>query len=249
MRSPIDRFESYQGLFRGKDGLEIGGPSELFRKVLPIYEVARSLDGVNFSHETMWEGHLSEGRTFNFMDDRVGWQFICEAVALGPIADDSYDFVISSNCLEHVANPLKALSEWRRVIRPGGHLLLVLPRKESNFDRNREITSFGHLLADLENNTTEQDLTHLDEILERHEYDLDPPLSTRLLSVLTLRGRRPAMTRESMRERGLANFENRGLHHHVFDQELIAAVFRQLDFEPILRTSTVIDHISVARKT
>ena len=247
-RSPVANHRAYQDVVRGKVGLEIGGPSEIFRRVLPIYEVAKSVDGVNFSSKTMWEGQLVEGQTYAYLNARFGRQYICDATDLGPIGADSYDFVASSNNLEHMANPLKAVGEWLRVLRAGGCLFLVLPRKESNFDRKRDVTTFEHLLDDLKKDTSERDLTHLQEIIDRHDYAMDPPILRRFMSLATLRGFRPAMNPETMRQRGLANFENRGLHHHVFDHDLLERIFRHFGMKPILKTSTAIDYVAVAQK-
>ncbi len=44
-----------------------------------------------------------------------------------PIADGRYDLVFSSHSLEHSISPLFALWEWKRVLRPGGYLYIVLP--------------------------------------------------------------------------------------------------------------------------
>ena len=41
-----------------------------------------------------------------------------------PVADESVDVVLSTQVLEHVADPGRYLSECRRVLRPGGRLLL-----------------------------------------------------------------------------------------------------------------------------
>jgi SAM-dependent methyltransferase len=231
-RSPLPQYQSYQAAFRGKSGIEIGGPSKIFRRDLPIYKVMRALDGVNFSAQTVWEGSLAQGQNFEYMKGRRGQQFIAEGSDLQAIADSSYDFLISCNNLEHLANPLKALTEWRRVITPGGHILLVLPRKESNFDHRRDITRFEHLLEDLANGTDEHDLTHLPEILERHDRSMDEASGDL----------------EAFRQRSLLNFENRCLHHHVFDAQLIDQMFEHAGMEVLLRTTTHTDHMALARK-
>lgn len=231
-RSPLPDHRAYQGLIRGKEGIEIGGPTKLFRRDLPIYKVAKSLDGVNFSDSTVWEGRLTEGQTYRYLKNRVGRQFICDATDLSQIPSGQYDFVLSSNNLEHIANPLKAVGEWLRILRPGGHLLLVLPRRESNFDHRREITEFRHLLDDLEQGSTEHDQTHLEEILDRHDYAMTPDSGDR----------------ETLKRRGLANFENRCLHHHVFDAPLIEAMFRHFRLLTVLMTATPTDCIAIARK-
>ena len=231
-RSPLPNHRAYQALFDGRAGLEIGGPSKLFRRDLPIYKVMRALDGVNFSAQTVWEGALHEGRTFEYLKGRTGQQFIGEGADLAALASQHYDFLISCNNLEHIANPLKALAEWRRVVRPGGHILLVLPRKESNFDHARDTTRFEHLLDDLARDVDEHDLTHVDEILARHDRQMD-----------TASG-----DLEALRKRSLRNFENRCLHHHVFDMPLIDRMFEHAGMDVLLRTETTTDHIAVARK-
>ncbi len=198
----------YQHLLKNRHGVEIGGPSTLFKTVLPVYQVIADLDNVNFSTETMWEGSLTEERPFNYYQKKQGRQFIAEATNLIPIKDDTYDFLLSSNCLEHIANPLKAVKEWIRVLKPDGYLLLVLPKKEIGFDHKRATTSFEHILQDYTNEITEQDLTHLDEILALHDLSRD----------------RRAVNYEKFKSRSLNNFQSRGLHHHVFDMPLIKKI-------------------------
>ena len=43
------------------------------------------------------------------------------------VPDASFDMVFSSHSLEHSISPLFALWEWKRVIRPGGYLMIVIP--------------------------------------------------------------------------------------------------------------------------
>jgi SAM-dependent methyltransferase len=44
-----------------------------------------------------------------------------------PSPDETFDFVIANHVLEHVADDLKALSELRRVLKPGGLAILQTP--------------------------------------------------------------------------------------------------------------------------
>ena len=44
-----------------------------------------------------------------------------------PLADKSMDFVFSSNVLEHVPNRKQVVQEIRRVLRPGGQCLTIVP--------------------------------------------------------------------------------------------------------------------------
>jgi glycosyltransferase involved in cell wall biosynthesis len=63
-----------------------------------------------------------------------------------PLEDNSVDFVISSHAIEHFPDPIKALKEWYRVVRPGGFLYIVAPHKERTFDRDRERTTLPELI-------------------------------------------------------------------------------------------------------
>lgn len=222
-------------LFYDKSGLEIGGPSGIFKDegILPIYRAVKSLDGVNFSRNTLWEHGLEEGQTYKFRANCVGNQFICEVTELckAKFVDD-YDFVISSNCLEHVANPLDAMRRCLGVLKDGGLLLLVLPRKESNFDHKRSSTPFQHVLNDWISCVGEDDLTHLDEILEKHDLSLDPP----------------AGDKENFKKRSLDNFKNRALHHHVFDLNVLYSMYKFFGIEEIAAVETESEYIIVGRK-
>jgi SAM-dependent methyltransferase len=44
-----------------------------------------------------------------------------------PCADESFDLIISQECLEHVRDPFKAMNEMYRVLKKGGKIYLQLP--------------------------------------------------------------------------------------------------------------------------
>lgn len=189
----------------GKFGLEIGGPSAVFGDsgILPLYTSVRGLDNCVFSLETIWEGRRAEGATFSYCPGKApGFNFVREATDLHEIEDQKYDFVLSSHNLEHISNPLKALREWMRVMKPGGNLIILLPNYRQTFDHRRKPTGVEHMLEDYRQQRDERDLTHLPEILELHDLSRDPG----------------AGSAEQFRERSLRNFANRCLHHHVYDE-------------------------------
>ena len=229
----IPHSDSWITLVKDKSGLEIGGPSGIFSKnnYLPIYPFVKSLDGVNFSNNTIWEGEIEQGTNYVY-DGKKGFQYIAEGTSLNLIKDDTYDFVLSCNNLEHIANPIKSLLEWKRVIKNGGCVILILPRKESNFDHKRSITSFSHLKNDFERNTGENDLTHLDEIIELHDLKRDSH----------------AGSFENFKKRSQDNFQNRSLHHHVFDIALLEAVFNYIGMKVLISHSSPTDHFIAASK-
>ena len=47
------------------------------------------------------------------------------------LADDSYDGIYGSHCLEHVHDPLQTLRECRRILRPDGAVVMVTPNADS----------------------------------------------------------------------------------------------------------------------
>lgn len=94
------------------------------------------------------------------------------------IEDGSYDCVIASHCLEHIANPIKALREWRRVLRSNELLLLILPHRDHTFDWRRPATTIEHMKSDYEDDVSESDMTHLDEVLSLHDLSRDPGAGT-----------------------------------------------------------------------
>ena len=70
-RPYIELAKQYEGL----NGIEIGGPSALFnlKGAFPIYLYAQSVDGVNFSDSTIWEGQISNG-DYHYSQHKIGKQ-------------------------------------------------------------------------------------------------------------------------------------------------------------------------------
>ena len=46
------------------------------------------------------------------------------------IKNNSMNFVYSSHCLEHITDPYKALQNWIRITKLGGHLILAVPDED-----------------------------------------------------------------------------------------------------------------------
>lgn len=93
---------------------------------------------------------------------------------LTAFADDSQDFVIASHVVEHLAAPIWSLSEFFRVVRPGGYVVLVLPDRRLTFDRHRAPTSIEHLLREHAAGVREIDDDHLLDFLANVAGDADP---------------------------------------------------------------------------
>lgn len=195
--------------FAKKNGVEIGGPSDIFSS---IYDVVNSCDGVNFSNNTEW--WIGDDLYF-YGEKKLGKVVICDATHMDKIEDGKYDYCISSNNLEHIANPIKALYEMKRITCYGGVILMIVPMKSKCFDHNRDDTTFQHMVDDFKMDVKEDDLSHLDEIMEKHDFDMD----------------RGCDGKREYFERAQNNVENRCLHHHVFSLKTLRNLYEYLGIE------------------
>lgn len=64
------------------------------------------------------------------------------------VPTESVDFVIANHLLEHTQDPISAIRNWLRVIKPGGVLYMAVPHKEYTFDRDRPVTPLEHVIRD-----------------------------------------------------------------------------------------------------
>jgi SAM-dependent methyltransferase len=67
---------------------------------------------------------------------------------LRTIGDTSQDFVIANHLLEHCQDPIGALGNMLRVLKPNGILYMAVPDKRFTFDVDRPVTHIHHLLQD-----------------------------------------------------------------------------------------------------
>ena len=63
-----------------------------------------------------------------------------DAQYLNGIEDESFDYVYSSHCLEHMIDVKIALKNWFRVVRRGGFLLLAIPHRDL-YEKVKELPS------------------------------------------------------------------------------------------------------------
>jgi ubiquinone/menaquinone biosynthesis C-methylase UbiE len=78
----------------------------------------------------------------------VNVDIIADGEQLESIADATQDFVIANHFVEHCQDPIGALLNMFRVLKPGGILYLAIPDKRCSFDIDRPVTSLEHLMRD-----------------------------------------------------------------------------------------------------
>jgi SAM-dependent methyltransferase len=86
------------------DGLDIGGKPDPLILYVELF------------------GRMRSVRTWDWEDG--------DAQFLQSIADETFDFVHSSHCLEHLRDPREGLRHWFRVLKPGGHLIVTVPDED-----------------------------------------------------------------------------------------------------------------------
>ncbi|RJP20405.1 MAG: class I SAM-dependent methyltransferase [Candidatus Abyssobacteria bacterium SURF_5] len=160
-------------------------------------------------------------RFFEFAHAKCLVDAISDASIL-PFKDDSLDYIASSHLLEHLANPIRALVEWNRIVRAGGIVYLVVPDRRFTFDRFRERTPLSHLISDFERATTDCDPTHIDDFVTRADFQQMRP---------DLRSADIPRAREEYR-RSCENDIRAGrpinIHFHVFEKEDVVDLMEYL---------------------
>lgn len=120
-----------------------------------------------------------------------------------PVADGSLDFVFSSHVLEHLWNPLGHFDHWRRKLKPGGLVLVVVPAADGTKD---------FMLAP----------TSSEQLAEEHRSGrFDVPLSSyqRWVREHRFLGDQDALARQRFAERY-------SIHVHVYDWVTITNLLR-----------------------
>lgn len=218
----------YKKLFSGKIGLEIGGPSHLWRKTFPIYRWAKRLDNYDFSDYAIRHNKgVGRGR-FRYFLHKSGDQY-CGENELQRLKEESYDFIVLRDVLEHTSNPLKMLETICNLTKIGGTVVVVTPNKLGTFDYARKYTTFKHIIEDFINDTQEDDGTHFQELKDlTHDHDR-PQYSTReeLYSIID------------------KNYKTREAHHHVFSLEVLARCCSEAGFKVIYASEEIFPHTLV----
>ena len=88
---------------------------------------------------------------------------------LATLANESFDFLISSHQLEHCWSPLRAIQNHLRVIKKSGVIFYAIPDHENHIDKNRKVSDLECVLEDYfttdPNEKRKRILRHYDEYL------------------------------------------------------------------------------------
>jgi SAM-dependent methyltransferase len=146
-----------------------------------------------------------------------------------PFRDNSLDYVVTSHVLEHVANPIAALAEWYRVLRPGGIIYLLVPDRRFTWDHPRPLTTVEHFLDDFERGTTPADATHIDDFALGLDWSQFSPATP----AVEIPAQRATLAR-GMHE-AVARGEHLNIHFHTFEPANLRALIERLRTWPRTR--------------
>lgn len=133
-----------------------------------------------------------------------------------PFDDSSIGILTSSHCLEHMANPIKTILEWQRVVGRYGIVWFILPHASRTFDNKRHLTTLEHLYQDFNKGVEDDDKTHWDEF--------------RRLVLLSGHSLIPSDYLEPAKDDNFEFFNNkRLLHHHTWTLDTFIELIKSLD--------------------
>ena len=153
--------------------LEIGGPTP---HAGFIYDSVARADNVAerniFALMHQWGAYPEEGdfdgHPFAPMGTVMGTTYQRHAARLVGVPDVAYDVIMASHVLEHVLDPIAALREWDRKLKPGGWMLLLLPWAPNvDYDARREPANMQQLV-----HLAQRDASFDAKILSRHAEQL-----------------------------------------------------------------------------
>jgi SAM-dependent methyltransferase len=193
-------------LIAQKNILEIGGPSGL---IYSWYSKMNSVSFLNYSSSMAAYHHgytpPNPSNTAKIYDG--------DASDATPFIQNrllrKFDCVITSHTLEHFANPIKALLFWSTALKNNGAIITIVPNKNECWDRARQYTTIEHLIEDFNKNTSERDMTHLEE-------------SSCMIES------RPTYYKDV----GSTN-ETRVIHHHVFSTDTLKLCHEMAGFKTL----------------
>ncbi len=222
----IFNFEELNNIIKNitynKYGLEIGGPS--IRTGNIIYENSKKIDNTILSQSIKIEKYTNK-KKYNYI-------YLNDHTNLKDIENNKYDFIFSSNCLEHIANPLKAIEESLRVLKKNGCIILILPEKRYTFDHFRKYSEFKDLFDAYLSNKKEDDLSNLENILKYHDLSKDR-IHTKF---------------DDFKEKCEKNFETRIIHHYVYHFDLLMQICNYFKCDFIYKFENHVDLWFIMRK-
>jgi len=127
------------GRYLAGDGIEIGALHQPLR--VPRAARVRYVDRLDTAALRARYPELAN-------DPLVNVDVVDNGETLGTFAAASLDFVIANHFIEHTQDPLGAIANFLRVLKPGGRVYMAVPDKRWTFDAARSVTPLEHTYRD-----------------------------------------------------------------------------------------------------
>tara|TARA_B110000879_G_C11116345_1_gene489719 strand:+ start:738 stop:1463 length:726 start_codon:yes stop_codon:yes gene_type:complete len=216
-----------------KIALEIGGPTLLFtheyfpnidsEKYFELYSLFNSVDSVNLYNLESFQTVKKSANNTVYRTMYTSFDALTT----------KYDWLLSSHTIEHIANPIKFLKDYRNLLNDEGHIITFLPNKYMYWERHREFTTFEHIISDYENDVGEDDKTHIEEnLIDDHPYNINPNHPDNI----------SGLTWKQMCE---DNEKHRGMHHHVYSADTCQKLHEYCGFSTIACFISPLDPLQI----
>ena len=91
----------------------------------PVIDIGAGIDPIPVGNPRKWDNFWTGGSDATFMDG---------------IEDNSYNTVYASHILEHIEDPETAIRNWFRILKPNGHLIIIVPHRDL-YEKKKELPS------------------------------------------------------------------------------------------------------------
>ncbi|MHA1756627.1 MAG: methyltransferase domain-containing protein [Promethearchaeota archaeon] len=153
--------------------------SKIEKKILPYFQNKKVLRiGGNLRWKFNKYLHYAKkiidiDKSSQYLNSLIQADYYHDGADLYFLKNESFDIICSSHVIEHLPNPLKALYEWIRIIKKGGIIYCGVLDKRFTFDHKRKRTKLNHLIEDFKKDIDDKDLTHIQEVINKWDSDLD----------------------------------------------------------------------------
>lgn len=224
-------------LVNNKKILEIGGPTNNNYWIPKFYKISKDITIINLENENNIS--LNTGCASSKSSDKLKILNCNNVEEFISNHDSTYDIIISSHTVEHIANPIKILKLWKKLLNSNGIMIHILPEKSRTSDYLRPITMFKKLKLKYINKTDEDDNSEIPEILQ-------------YIGNCCTWNKNILLTEEEIstqKEQLMYYFNNpsiikktRPLHHHVYDFSLLSELSNFIGMDQFLEFNIYIDN-------
>ena len=114
---------------------------------------------------------------FPLMASCRGWDLSDgDAELMQSINDNTFNFIHSAHCLEHMKNPQIALDNWLRILKPNGHLICIVP-DEDMYEQGVFPSTFNldhkHSFTIYKKNSWSEKSINLLDLLSRSKFSIE----------------------------------------------------------------------------